>query len=98
MVDEVCAGAWFCCSDGGSALQSHWGWCLWVDVALSVHTQPVLECSGTVRYTLLFQEYKGKSLWLFLEKGLLSSQLPICGGATSAPHKQSQWMGVLEKT
>lgn len=47
---------------------------------------------------LPFQEDKGKSLWLSLEKGLLSSQLPICGGATSAPHKQSQRMGVLEKT
>lgn len=47
---------------------------------------------------LLFQEDNGKSLWLSLEKGLLSRQLPISGGATSAPRKQSQWMGVLEKT
>lgn len=46
---------------------------------------------------LLCREDKGNSLWLSLEKGLLSRQLPVHGGAASGPTMQSQWMGVLEK-
>lgn len=34
---------------------------------------------------LPFGEYKGRSLWFSLEKGLLSSQLHVCGCATSGP-------------
>lgn len=45
---------------------------------------------------LLCREDKGNSSWLSLEKGLLSRQLPVHGGATSGP--TPQWMGVLEKT
>lgn len=34
---------------------------------------------------LLFREYKGRSLWLSLEKRVFPSQLHVCGCATSGP-------------
>lgn len=65
--------------------------------SVHVHSQ---SWSAVVQFDteLLCWEDKGNSLWLSLEKELLSRQLPVCGGATSGPTMQSQWMGVLEKT